>query len=605
MLPTFSSALRRMSVSPKRPLIAIIGTTGVGKSQLSIQLGTSLSHAQLLFKDPDQTQNQEAEVEIVNADAIQCYEGFPIFTNKLPVHERGGLKHHLLGVWEPGRVGRVGEWTEEAEREISRIHARRNIPLAVGGTFYYLQNLIFADRLISAPRSPPPSPPSHPSPLPSSCVVSILDPLPQPLQWLIHLLPTLPNISTSKSFDSDFPTHVFEEEKTELRKILSEVGPRAGVEVGTSNLGKNIKEDKDEQDTKEGRKEGPLEAVELSLLLYHSLSILDPRTSSRLHPLDIRKIRRSLEILLSTGQTQSSLIAKQEARGSNGGVDESGRRREEGRYRSLVFWVWCEEEELERRLRDRGGEMRINGLRKELKEMKELVERMDGGAKFSEGLFQAIGYKEFLPYLESLGSGREDEKLFEEGMERLQTSTVQYAKKQIKWIKNKFIPAVQGSDDVLLYLLDGTGAPFLLLPPPSFDKSQWTTNVLEPAIHISNSFLSSTSMPHPTSLSPAAASLLSTPPATSTSSDEPLHNKSKEKEKLKLRLCETCTRSPDQPAVFDDFGGRWEEHLRSRRHKLGLQRVENARKRREWELSQKRLPEDESVDADVRRTAED
>jgi tRNA dimethylallyltransferase len=35
--------------------------------------------------------------EIINADAIQMYEGLPIITNKMPVAERKNIPHHLLG----------------------------------------------------------------------------------------------------------------------------------------------------------------------------------------------------------------------------------------------------------------------------------------------------------------------------------------------------------------------------------------------------------------------------------------------------------------------------------------------------------------------------
>jgi tRNA dimethylallyltransferase len=35
--------------------------------------------------------------EIINADAIQMYEGLPIITNKIPIDERKGVPHHLLG----------------------------------------------------------------------------------------------------------------------------------------------------------------------------------------------------------------------------------------------------------------------------------------------------------------------------------------------------------------------------------------------------------------------------------------------------------------------------------------------------------------------------
>jgi tRNA dimethylallyltransferase len=40
---------------------------------------------------------QKFNGEIINGDAMQMYEGLPIITNKMPLHERKGVPHHLLG----------------------------------------------------------------------------------------------------------------------------------------------------------------------------------------------------------------------------------------------------------------------------------------------------------------------------------------------------------------------------------------------------------------------------------------------------------------------------------------------------------------------------
>jgi tRNA dimethylallyltransferase len=40
---------------------------------------------------------QRFDGEIINGDAMQMYEGIPIITNKMPVHERKGIPHHLIG----------------------------------------------------------------------------------------------------------------------------------------------------------------------------------------------------------------------------------------------------------------------------------------------------------------------------------------------------------------------------------------------------------------------------------------------------------------------------------------------------------------------------
>jgi tRNA dimethylallyltransferase len=39
----------------------------------------------------------ELNGEIINADAMQMYEGLEIITNKIPESERKGIPHHLMG----------------------------------------------------------------------------------------------------------------------------------------------------------------------------------------------------------------------------------------------------------------------------------------------------------------------------------------------------------------------------------------------------------------------------------------------------------------------------------------------------------------------------
>ena len=59
-------------------VIVIAGTTGVGKSDLSIQIASKFNG------------------EIINSDSMQMYTGIPIITNKHPIEQRMGIKHHLM-----------------------------------------------------------------------------------------------------------------------------------------------------------------------------------------------------------------------------------------------------------------------------------------------------------------------------------------------------------------------------------------------------------------------------------------------------------------------------------------------------------------------------
>lgn len=66
------------------------------------------------------------------------------------------------------------------------------------------------------------------------------------------------------------------------------------------------------------------------------------------------------------------------------------------------------------------------------------------------------GYKEFCAYLDEPSDSS-----FKEAQERMKISTRQYAKRQISWIRNKLIPAIEEAnrmgDDLPFYLLDATG----------------------------------------------------------------------------------------------------------------------------------------------------
>lgn len=87
--------------------------------------------------------------EIINGDALQLYDGLPVITNKIPVRDRKGIPHHLLGCVrldeEPWQVGR---YLEQARRVISEIRSRGNLPILVGGTHYYTQALLFRDAIV-------------------------------------------------------------------------------------------------------------------------------------------------------------------------------------------------------------------------------------------------------------------------------------------------------------------------------------------------------------------------------------------------------------------------------------------------------------------------
>lgn len=98
-----------------RPIIAICGTTGVGKSNLAIEIAVQLAHA------GRQTWNS---AKIINADAMQVYAGMDIITNKVPISERQGIEHVLMGFKSPNEQYVVGQWVKDAMDAVSFLSSK-------------------------------------------------------------------------------------------------------------------------------------------------------------------------------------------------------------------------------------------------------------------------------------------------------------------------------------------------------------------------------------------------------------------------------------------------------------------------------------------------
>jgi tRNA dimethylallyltransferase len=105
------------------PLIAIVGPTASGKSDLGIALA------------------ERFDGEIVNCDSVQVYRGLNVATAKVPMEERRGVPHHLIDIVEPTINFTAVAWAEEAKRVIAEIEARWKRAILVGGTGFYLRAL--------------------------------------------------------------------------------------------------------------------------------------------------------------------------------------------------------------------------------------------------------------------------------------------------------------------------------------------------------------------------------------------------------------------------------------------------------------------------------
>jgi tRNA dimethylallyltransferase len=113
------------------PLIAVVGPTASGKSDLGIALA------------------EHFDGEIINCDSVQVYQGINIATAKVPLEERRGVPHHLVDFISPTQNFTAVEWASLARETIARIESRGRRAILVGGTGFYLRAL--TTRFFEAP----------------------------------------------------------------------------------------------------------------------------------------------------------------------------------------------------------------------------------------------------------------------------------------------------------------------------------------------------------------------------------------------------------------------------------------------------------------------
>ncbi|MGG8406613.1 tRNA (adenosine(37)-N6)-dimethylallyltransferase MiaA [Streptomyces sp. 12297] len=114
------------SAAPAPRVIAVVGPTAAGKSDLGVALARHFGG------------------EVVNADSMQLYRGMDIGTAKLTMDERGGIPHHLLDIWDVTETASVAEYQRLARAEIDRLLAEGRTPVLVGGSGLYVRGAIDA-----------------------------------------------------------------------------------------------------------------------------------------------------------------------------------------------------------------------------------------------------------------------------------------------------------------------------------------------------------------------------------------------------------------------------------------------------------------------------
>lgn len=142
--------------------------------------------------------------------------------------------------------------------------------------------------------------------------------------------------------------------------------------------------------------------------LYKELCEVDPESAAQIHPNNVRRVIRALEIYHLTGKTMQEFQRTQEP---------------DLLYDTALVGLTMEREKLYERINDRVDLMVEQGL---LDEVKSLYQQ---GLRDCQSI-QAIGYKEIYEYLDGKVS-------LDDAVETLKQNSRRYAKRQLTWFRNK------------------------------------------------------------------------------------------------------------------------------------------------------------------------
>ncbi len=143
--------------------------------------------------------------------------------------------------------------------------------------------------------------------------------------------------------------------------------------------------------------------------VYEMLREADPKSAEAIHPNNVRRVIRALEIYHATGLPKSELDIEQ---------------RGEPLYDAKIYCLRLPREKLYEKINQRVDMMMAEGLEEEVRG---LIER---GARTDSTAMQAIGYKEMAAYIRG-------ELSKDEAVEKIKRETRRYAKRQMTWFRGE------------------------------------------------------------------------------------------------------------------------------------------------------------------------
>ena len=141
--------------------------------------------------------------------------------------------------------------------------------------------------------------------------------------------------------------------------------------------------------------------------VHDLLAKKDPQAAAKIHPNNLRRVIRALEICHVTGRTFTAVNADS---------------KREPIYDTLIFGLDIEREFLYDRINQRVEQMLAEGLLEEVQGLKDMGIDRDTTA------MQAIGYKEFLEFLDGKAT-------FYEAVDKIKMESRRYAKRQLTWFR--------------------------------------------------------------------------------------------------------------------------------------------------------------------------
>lgn len=497
-----------MSNFIENPIIVILGSTATGKSKLAIELAKRFNG------------------EVISADAMQVYKQLNIITNKVTADEQAQVKHHMMDLISGWEHFNVKMFKNQALDIINRLHSEKKIPVIVGGTYYYIEALLW-DFLIDGDSCEVIDDNLKSAMAMQSGIqhtVAFEDPQPKRIKVECNEMPENSSPNQIQPPPTELPHFVIDKGSSN-RAEESEIHATSCANM--LGVDERSSEDNLKSDSADGDVDGAI-GTSTKHDLFDRLLKIDSQRASQIHPNDVRQVARSIQIFETFGRKHSDLLIEQ--RNKLGASHLSGPLRFP---KCIVFWLTCEKAILEQRICERTDGMIDRGLVQEIesyhKEYCASASNLDANPQLytqSKCLLQAIGLKEFKDYLHCTdGDEKVKDMYLKGGLEAMKRVTIKYSKRQTRWVRNRFLSRkVNTAPDV--YELDST------------DLTLWHEKVWERAVNITENLLQD--------IKPSVSALQIT---------------EEHRQPLKKFICETC----DNRVIMGDLS--WNDHVISKAHK--------------------------------------